>query len=403
MNSPVLAHHRSGLSFTWPTHDLTASLSRIRETSGETKAELIVKIHGGILTQQSINLLAGRTRSQLAKELHQKEPLAAISWDTILETVCVRGLHELRKGDPVVVLQPHDQPNVPFLINPLVYQKHQTLIYAPGGSCKSYLALYLALVASHGAAQNGLSALPTPVLYLDWELDADTIGTRLKRLYKGHPELSQYAPYYRACQHPLHEEVDLICQEVEEKGIKLLIIDSAIMATGDDIQSSTAPKLLSRALRQIGCASLVLTHVAKNTDQKTAYGSVFFQNLCRNQYAIEVVETNDEETRITLEHTKHNFGRKQPLTALAFRFVDEACQVSTFDPFAEDSSDVIPLEGQIRNLLEDGVARSTKEIADALQANAKSVGVTLSTHKNVKWFRLGTHHTSQWTVLHPRK
>lgn len=401
MIEPTLTRHNNRLSFGWPSHSITLHLSRIKESSGETKAEIVAVNGKGILTHQSINLLGGRSRSQLAKELGQKHELVDLSWETVLETVCVRGLRELRKGEPVIVLQPHSQSNVPFLLNPLVYQKHQTLVYAPGGSCKSYLALYLALLACHGADQNGLRALSCPVLYLDWELDAETIGTRLTRLYKGHPELSQFAPYYRACNQPLHEEVDTISAEIEEKGIQLLIIDSAIMACGDDLNSSQAPKQLQRALRQLGCASIVLSHVAKNTDNKTAYGNVFFQNLCRNQYEVELVDETDEEKRITLTHRKINFGSFQQPKGLSFNFSDEACRVSAFNPLEEEDEpeDTMPLPARIRTLLEDGLPRKPKAIADALKEKITHVRVTLNRLDRKKWFKMTN---GQWTVFNSK-
>lgn len=401
MTEPTLTRHNNRLSFDWSSHSISLHLSRIRESSGETKAEIVAVNGKGILTQQSINLLSGRSRSQLAKELDRKHQLVALSWETVLETVCVKGLRELRKGEPVVVLQPHTQPNVPFLLNPLVYQKHQTLVYAPGGSCKSYLALYLALLACHGADQNGLRALSCPVLYLDWELDAETIGTRLTRLYKGHPELSQFAPYYRACNQPLHEEVDMISAEIEEKGIQLLIIDSAIMACGDDLNSTQAPKQLQRALRQLGCASIVLSHVAKNTDNKTAYGNVFFQNLCRNQYEVELVDETDDEKRITLTHRKINFGSFQQPKGLSFNFSDEACRVTAFNPLEEEDEpeDTMPLPARIRTLLEDGLPRKPKEIADVLKEKITHVRVTLNRLDRKKWFKMTN---GQWSVLNPK-
>ncbi len=399
MNEPTLTRQLSGLSFSWPSLGITLALSRVRESGGETKAEIKASNGKGVLTQQFINLLAGRSRSQLARELERKHGMTSPNWETILETVCVLGLHELRKGEPVVILQPHNQPNVPFLLSPLVYQKHQTLIYAPGGSCKSYLALYLALLASHGAEQNGLRALPCPVLYLDWELDAETIGTRLRRLYLGHPELSQAAPYYRACNQPLHEEVEFITGEIHEKGIKLVIVDSAIMACGDDLNSTQAPKQLQRALRMMGCSSIVLSHVAKNTDAKTAYGNVFFQNLCRNQYEVELMDETDEQKRITLTHRKINFGALQQPTGLAFDFSGNACHVSTFDPQAEadgheDAS--LPIPSRIRNLLEDGVPRTAKEIATDLGEDHTTVRVTLNRHDRRKWSRLSD---GKWSVV----
>lgn len=399
MTEPALTRHNNTISFDWPSHSITLSLSRIRETSGETKAEVVAVNGKGILTQQSINLLSGRSRSQLAKELDRKHQLVALSWETVLETVCVLGLSELRRGEPVIVLQPHDQPNVPFLLNPVVYQKHQTLIYAPGGSCKSYLALYLALLACHGANQNGLRAVSCPVLYLDWELDAETIGTRLTRLYKGHPELSVFAPYYRACNQPLHEEVEFITGEIHEKGIKLVIIDSAIMACGDDLNSTQAPKQLQRALRTMGCSSIVLSHVAKNTDAKTAYGNVFFQNLCRNQYEVELMDETDEQKRITLIHRKINFGALQQPKGLAFDFSGNACRVSMFDPQAEaeghkDAS--LPIPSRIRNLLEDGMPRTAKEIATELSEDHTTVRVTLNRHDRRKWSKLSD---GKWSVI----
>ena len=268
-----------------------------------------------------------------------------------------------------------------------------------GGSCKSYLALYLSLLACHGANQNGLRAVSCPVLYLDWELDAETIGTRLKRLYKGHPELSFFAPYYRTCHQPLHEEVDMLSAEVEEKGIQLLIIDSAIMACGDDLNSTQAPKHLQRALRQLGCASVDLSHVAKNTESKTAYGNVFFQNLCRNQYEVELVDETDLQKRITLTHRKVNFGALQQPQGLAFDFSNNTCRVNVFDPLAEAEShaDVsLPIPARIRNLLEDGLPRTAKDIATELGEDHTTIRVTLNRHDGRKWSKLSD---GKWSVL----
>ena len=101
------------------------------------------------------------------------------------------------------------------------------------------------------------------------------MGIRLRALQQGHPELSKFVPYYRRCALPLHDELDVIADFVAEHGVRLVIVDSAIMACGDDLSSSQAPVKLQRALRALGCASLVLTHVTKNSEEKTAYGSVY--------------------------------------------------------------------------------------------------------------------------------
>jgi hypothetical protein len=49
----------------------------------------------------------------------------------------------------------------------------------------------------------------------------------------------------------------------------------------------------------------------------------------------------------------------------------------------------LPLVNQIRNLLEDGIPRSAKEVADELDAKLPTVKATLSRYKGVKWQQIG--------------
>lgn len=404
MIEPTLTRHGSTLAFTWSGSPLKIVLSRFRDSSRGSDAEIQVLATTGndanLITSAKINLQSLPTRKKFAQELAQLNPGVEMDWLTMVQQACILGLRAHREGEPFLLLQPQEHSNVPFLLNPLIYEKHQTLIYAPGGSCKSYLALYLALVASHGENQNGLSAVRCPVLYLDWELDAVTIGTRLKRLHRGHPELSRHAPFYRACTSPLHEETDLIAEEIAKKEIRLVIIDSAIMACGDDLNSTHAPKQLQRALRQMGCASLVLSHVAKNSEEKTAYGNVFFQNLCRNQYEVQLVDESHDRKQITMNHRKINFGAFQPLRGFSFDFSDEACRVNSFDPERESiCQDRLPLASRIRTLLEDGELRTAKEIGEDLGVKLATIKTVLSQKKGIKWQMIGQNRNAQWTVL----
>lgn len=404
MIEPTVTRHGSSFAFTWPGCLIKIVLSRFHVSSRATDAELQVSVvngsETGLITSAKINLQSLPTRKKFAQELADRVPGVSMDWATMVEQVCILGLRAHREGEPFILLQPNEQANVPFLLNPLVYENHQTLIYAPGGSCKSYLALYLALLVLHGAEQNDLAAIRGPVLYLDWELDADTTGTRLRRIQRGHPELSKELVVYRRCLMALHEESDLIAAEVAQKGIKLAIIDSAIMACGDDLNGTQAPKQLQRALRQMGCASIVLSHVAKNSEEKTAYGNVFFQNLCRNQYEVQLVDRSREYARITLAHRKNNFGSFQLLRGLHFDFTNDACRVSGFDPEqAGECQDSLPIPSRIRNLLEDGTPRSAKEVAEDLGLKLATVKAILSKHRGIKWHMTGEGREAKWTAL----
>ncbi len=407
MIEPTLTRHGSSLAFSWQDSPFKVVLSRFHESSRSTEAEVQVTVANnggaGLITSAKLNLQSLPARKRFAQDLAGRVPtgnLAGPNWSTLIEQVCVLGVRAQREGEPFVVLEPNEQGSVPFLLNPLVFENHQTLIYAPGGSCKSFLALYLALLVRHGSKQNGLSAVHSPVLYLDWELDAETTGTRLRRLHRGHPELSKELPFYRRCSMPLHEEADLIATEVAQRGVRLVIIDSAIMACGDDLNSTQAPKQLQRALRQMRCASIVLSHVAKNSEEKTAYGNVFFQNLCRNQYEVQIIDRSETSTRITLTHRKNNFGPFQPLRGLHFDFSDHACHVASFDPEQEAAcQQSLPIPSRIRNLLEDGEPRSAKEIADELDIKQGTIKAVLSKHRGMKWHMTGENRGAKWTVL----
>jgi hypothetical protein len=292
---------------------------------------------------------------------------------------------------------------VPFVLNPLVYRDHQSLIYAPGGSCKSYLALYFALLASHGAHGAGLSGVKSNVLYLDWELNADTVGGRLKALQTGHPELSQHRPFYRRCEVPLSQEVHTIAATVAERNVKLVIIDSAALACGGELSSPDAAIGLQQALRRIGCASLVLAHVAKHTQEgqeKSAYGTVFFRELARNVW--ELTKASDSNpVQVALSHTKDNFSPKRDPLGFALHFAPDSVHIQAGDVNAEpEFQDKLPIPSRIRNLLDsDGVPHSSQYIADTLHLKLETVQATLSRYKGKKWHMIGENREAQWTTL----
>src|SRR5262249_23187031 len=153
--------------------------------------KVIARIQGNdkLLTQGQVNLSAIQTRSRLAKRLSQLYPEP--QWDTIVETICVRTLERDREGQPSVSLEPtaKDEPAC-FVLNPLLYDRHSTLIYGPGESGKSLFALYMACLLVSGGTSADLAVAPAghEVLYLDWELSAPEMRARVRQLRSGHPE-----------------------------------------------------------------------------------------------------------------------------------------------------------------------------------------------------------------------
>lgn len=409
MITPLIERHGSSLAFTWPPSPLKLVLSRFHDSTRATEAEvmLIEQTNGSqyLLTSAKINLQSLSTRTRLAKDFHERYQMDSLAvWQSRIEQVCVLGLRAHREGESFLLLQPSRSVVVPFLINPLIYQDHQTLWYAPGGSCKSFLALFLSLLACHAAATAGCAAILAPVLYLDYELTRDTVGGRLTALQAGHPTLAQYVPYYRRCEVPLHQEADMIAEYVATKGIRLLVVDSVALACGGDLASPDSAIKLQRALRQIGCASLVLAHVAKANvegQEKTAYGTVFFRELARNVWEAERVDS-PQGVNVILSQRKNNFGPLHAPLGFSLAFTPESVTITGCDPNAEPELEVkMPLANRIRNLLEDGQPRTSEAIADALDAKLISIKPILSKNAGRKWMKLGENREAMWTVLKP--
>ncbi|MGD9728056.1 MAG: AAA family ATPase, partial [Nitrospiraceae bacterium] len=342
----------------FPEHRVTFRFNRLTDIRGGVSAELTVHIGTvELLGETDIGLKSDSAREKISKTL--KGFAVQIPWKRLLERACTAVLKAHREGSPIVILNPTEQTSshVPFLLNPLVYRGHQTLAFAPGGSCKSYLALYFALLACHGLRQSGIAPVKASVLYLDWELDRLTVESRLKAIQAGHPELGKIRPHYRRCEYPLHQEVHQIAIQVASLGIQLLIIDSAALACGGDLASPDSAIRLQRALRTIGCASLVLAHVPKAVQEGqevSAYGTVFFRELARNVWEFQKANGGNP-VRVSLHQKKNNFGPPLPPLGFEITFQETSVQITSFNAEEEPECEArLPMASRIRNLLEDG-------------------------------------------------
>jgi len=383
-------------------HAAKILFDRLTDTRGTVFAEVTVTLGSTeLLSGVDVGLKSDSGHTKLASSLKTLAP--AIPWKLLLQKACSLVLKRHRHGEPIVKLQPSSSAHVPFLLNPIIYRGHQTLLYAPGGTCKSYLALWLALITCHGVRHANVAGVRSSVLYLDWELNQETVGGRLKALQAGHPELSSVRPYYRRCELPLHHEAHTVATFVHAHEIKLLIVDSAAMACGGELSSPDAAINLQRALRKIGCASLVLAHVAKNTQEgqeKTAYGTVFFRELARNVWELNKSE-DPNPVKLALSQPKNNFGPKHDPLGFSLTFSNEQVRIEAQDLTAEPEFQTkLPTPAQIRNFLEDGTPRTAKAIADGTGLKLSTVTSTLSRLKGHKWSMIGGQgQDTLWCVL----
>jgi hypothetical protein len=127
--------------------------------------------HAGSLSAASRAVLAATTpqTTQTAPERPQVVETPPEDYDTALREMLVDW----------GIFWDTDHNEADWLAEPVVAAKRSTAIFAPGGTGKSLLALYISACLATGTRIFGRNIEPIEVLYLDYEMTADDLAERL--------------------------------------------------------------------------------------------------------------------------------------------------------------------------------------------------------------------------------
>lgn len=376
--------------FTWPEAGYGIGFDQLYESSGDLHAEItvqaLVPVDGKAhVTWEKLNLSSGQTRKRLADRL--REQTGCGDWPAMLEYACVMTGREYRRGEPVVNLDEIDAPpQVVYLMSKLLPLGEPTLMVADGDSCKSFLALALAV-----AVRTGL-ALPcgiepqrqVAVLYLDWETSMQEQRRRLGWMARG-LDIAIPRIHYRQMVRPLADDASRLRRDIAKLGIGFIIVDSAALATGGE------PKEAEPVLRMMGAVrsfspvtTLILAHVSKATagnhtsERGRAYGSVFFENLGRSVWELRASRDGLVHS-VGFFHRKVNLGRQHDPFALKLTFDEEAQSVRIEHQWLDDVAELsehATIAERLLGLLRHGSA-GVSDLAENLGEDPRSVRVAL--------------------------
>jgi hypothetical protein len=384
---PKVDHLGGLLRFEWEVYQIAVTLDRFRDggrggVTAEFQATTTAPGYQPHLTMGQLNLTALRTRSDFAKRLKALYPEA--NWDEVMETVCALGLRHLRQGEPTLRLSEQADIQPPVLrLYPLVHDGLPTVLFGPGGIGKSFLALFFSMPVDGGGWEAGLCGVPGPTLYVDYESDYSDLLHRAKRIRKGHPKFASIEPLYRRCHIPIADDLPALQRIIAESGIKFLVIDSLAAACGAELERAETAIRFFNALRSLRVASLILAHVAKNAEEKSIYGSVFFSNFARSAWEMKKAqEAGDSITRVGLYHRKTNLGPLEKPLGFKLQF-GEAFKLESTDLLDEPSLvEGLPVKDRLRAALRAG-ARTAKELAEETGIGLASVKARLSEGQGV--------------------
>ena len=278
-----------------------------------------------------------------------------------------------------------------WIVENSIWEGHAASWFGEGGVAKSLLAMHLALTVAAEKERYwmAMQVKTVPVLYLDFELDADEQHRRALELAAGMnlDGIPENFYYLSVAMMPPVEAFRIAAEECRRLGVKLIIVDSVGFALDGDSENARDVLGFYRAciqpLKDAGASPLLIDHQAKiikgeKYSDKQAFGSVYKTNAVRSAFQIRGAHEQGEITA-TFVHKKNNFGWKEKDFSAKVVFEKERITVerqlqAVPDPGREPSKKELVFEAieELERTTAEPVARKTgidlKTVRNAITA-----------------------------------
>jgi hypothetical protein len=307
-----------GLTIRFPAIDVEIELTEFdTDSNGDPTAMVTVyQTQGGqprLFAHRSRLLLFGTNARDSFVRLVNKRTARwtyTVDWTFVTEQIGAFAKEYVERGEPLVDLWELDPPaTTPYLFSPLLPLNEVTLLYGSGGTLKSFLALLLCLAVAYNVAVPiwGRPAVSGLVLYLDWETNPETHARRLRALAAG-LGLGRGAPgqiMYRRMKAPIHIVAGQIRKLIREYGFVLVVIDSAGMSTGGNVN---APDDVVRTMDAISTLGTTTTKLLIGHKNKAGefIGNVYWFNQSRAVWEVNAEQMSRTSHRAAYLNTKNN-------------------------------------------------------------------------------------------------
>ena len=340
----------------WPDLHLTALISRIKDNSNnEIHGEVDIKSErptsAGHLKGGKLNITSVDSRHKWALSLAKRD--SEIDWDALLEQLYMKVKAKHREGAPIEDIEGDAdvlEEDTPWIIEPILQENNTSLILGHGSAGKSWVAQYLAILASLGLSHGGLHVEPSKVLYLDWETDRKELNLRVTKIKAGLNVTDNTNIKYRLMSESLVNDIQIIKEKCIEHGITLLIIDSVGAACGGEPENAKVVNDFFNAIRKLGVTTLCIDHMNKDNG---LFGSVYKFNRSRLVWEVKKhQEQNASTLHVGLFHKKANNAPQYKDMGFELSFTRESIAVERKDvrdtPLETEMSPVQRIDNVIR-------------------------------------------------------
>ena len=277
-----------------------------------------------------------------------------------------------------------------FIVPDLIPRHHPTTLYGWGGTAKSLIAALLSMSVAGGREKffGRDIAVHGPVMYLDFELDADEQHRRVMQLATGMKmKIPEGLLYVSTLGVRTHEAVEFALSVCEEHKAVMVVLDSLGPAMVGDMAAAKDViefhNCYIAPFKAAGVTPLLVDHQARQQagegyQSKGAFGSAYKEHLSRSLIQVEAGDRGSEQgtLNVRLRHKKTNFGALVEPFDVSLSFSDEMIVASMRDLTPADRAQEATLNAEDRAAaaLENGPAYPD-EIAEA-------TGLARSTVKN---------------------
>jgi hypothetical protein len=275
-----------------------------------------------------------------------------------------------------------------YLLKDLVLAAYVTLLYGDGGVAKSLLALALAVAVSGNSKKwLGRGIENCPVLYVDFELDAEEQARRVHQLCRGQglDTPPENLLYMSALGHTAKDAFAAALEACKEHNVGLMVVDSLGPALQGDAEAARDVigffQKSIEPFRAEGVAVLIIDHQSRlqagqSYQSKGAFGSVFKTNLARSVIQAQATERGEGTLTVRLRQKKANFGPLAEPFGVKLSFSEEAVGLEAVELDASE-------------LAEEATLNSTDRVKLALEGGpaypweiAEHTGLAVKTVKN---------------------
>ena len=266
-------------------------------------------------------------RSAFAKKLLQdNKPLIPVTQPAITDNILINWVDFWNQSFPAE----------DWLIKPIIPRNQLVVIYAPGGTGKSLLALYIAAALATGRNIFGHDNQPINILYMDYEMQQAQLHERLTAMgYNKDTDLTKlhYASLPPIASLDKPEGAKQICDLARTCQAELVIIDTFSRAVeGAENDADTVRNFYrwtALNLKQEGRALLRIDHAGKDLGKGARGSSAKNDDV---DLVWQMVRSNDE-IKLTATKKRHTWIRDQYLV------VNESIEMFTTNQKGMDQLD----------------------------------------------------------------